>query len=80
MRRCAGREAQHRLGPGELFGEIGLLTGRPRSADVVARTPLRLLRLGGETFSRYLASLPDVAGELRSLALSRVAAQLGEAT
>ena len=74
-----GPGGRQRLGPGELFGEIGLLTGRPRSADVVARSTLRLLRLGGETFSRYLASLPDVAGELRSLALSRVAAQLGEA-
>jgi Na+:H+ antiporter len=74
-----GPGGQQRLGPGELFGEIGLLTGRPRSADVVARTTLRLLRLGGETFSRYLASLPDVAGELRRLALCRVAAQLGDA-
>jgi CRP-like cAMP-binding protein len=76
VRGWAGAQA---LGPGELFGEIGLLTGRPRSADVVARTPLRLLRLGRETFSRYLASLPDVADELRRLALSRAAAQLGAA-
>jgi hypothetical protein len=68
------------LGPGELFGEIGVLTGRPRSADVVARTTLSLLRVGGETFSRYLVSLPDVAAELRRLALCRAAAQLGEAT
>ena len=66
------------LGPGELFGEIGLLTGRPRSADVMARTTLRLLRLGNETFRRYLASLPDVSSELQRLALTRVTAQLGE--
>lgn len=65
------------LGPGDLFGEIGLLTGRPRSADVVARSTLRLLRLGRETFERHLASLPDVAGSLRRLALCRAAAQLG---
>ena len=68
------------LGPRELFGEIGLLTGRPRNADVVARTTLRLLRLGHDTFSRYVESLPDVVGELRSLALCRSATQPGEAS
>lgn len=76
--RGAGRAG--RLGPGELFGEIGLLTGRPRSADVVARSTLRLLRLGRDTFERYLESLPDVAGELRRLALTRAAAQLGSSS
>jgi hypothetical protein len=76
--RVAGRTAG--LGPGDVFGEIGLLTGRPRSADVVARTTLRLLRLGRDTFRHYLAALPDVAGELRRLALSRAAAQLGGAS
>jgi hypothetical protein len=68
------------LGPGDLFGEIGLLTGRPRSADVVARSTLRLLRLGRDTFDRHVASLPDVAGRLQRLALSRAAALPGPAS
>ena len=33
------------LGPGDLIGEIGLLERRPRSADVIASSPMRLLRL-----------------------------------
>jgi hypothetical protein len=71
----AGRHAGE-LGPGELFGEIGVLTGRPRSADVVARSQLRLLRLGRDMFHRYLEALPDVCGELRRLALCRATAEL----
>ena len=73
--RRAGRAI--RLGSGELFGEIGLLTGRRRSADVRARSTLRLLRLSRDTFGRYLEALPDVAGELGRLALLRATAQLG---
>jgi Cyclic nucleotide-binding domain len=64
------------LGPGDLFGEIGLLTGRPRSADVVARSTLRLLRVGRDTFERHLEPLPEVRDELRRLALSRAATRL----
>jgi CRP-like cAMP-binding protein len=33
------------LGPGDLIGEMGLLEHRPRNADVIASSPMRLLRL-----------------------------------
>jgi CRP/FNR family cyclic AMP-dependent transcriptional regulator len=33
------------LGPGDLIGEIGLLEHTPRNADVVASSPMRLLKL-----------------------------------
>ena len=64
------------LGPGDWFGEIGLLTGRSRTADVVAATPLRLLCLSGDVFRRHLHPLADVHGELSRVALLRAAAQL----
>jgi hypothetical protein len=64
------------LGPGDWFGEIGLLTRGRRTADVVAATPLRLLRLGGDVFRRHLHPLPDVHGELSRVALLRAAASL----
>jgi Cyclic nucleotide-binding domain len=64
------------LGPGDWFGEIGLLTGGRRTADVVAATPLRLLRLGGDVFRRHLHPLPDVHAELTRVALLRAAARL----
>jgi CRP-like cAMP-binding protein len=34
-----------RLGPGEHFGELSLITGRERSATVTAETPMRCLEV-----------------------------------
>lgn len=69
--------------PGEVFGEMSLLTGEPRSATVVARTPMELYQLNREHFDRVLAWSPHLAWALsRSLARrlrdsteSRVAAE-----
>lgn len=61
---------------GDFFGEIGLLTGGARTADVVARSALKLLRLSEETYRRYVRGLPDVERELGRLALLRAAAHL----
>ena len=33
------------LGKGDLIGEMGLLERRPRNADVIASSPMRLMRL-----------------------------------
>jgi len=65
------------LGPGDCFGEIGLLTGAARSADVIARSAVQLLRLSRETYRRYVHGLPDVDRQLLRLALMRAASQLG---
>ena len=67
------------LGPGEVFGEIGLLTGGERTADVVARTALRLMCLSGASYRRYLGGLAEVDRQLARLALARAAAQLSRA-
>ena len=40
------------LGPGDTFGEIGLLLTGHRTATVVARTPMRLVSLSGHDFER----------------------------
>jgi CRP-like cAMP-binding protein len=44
----------YRLGPGDCFGEMALLTGQRRSADVVALEDTSLWVLGQSTFERVL--------------------------
>jgi CRP/FNR family transcriptional regulator, cyclic AMP receptor protein len=40
-----GGEKIASLGPGDLIGEMGLLERRPRTADVIASSPMRLIKL-----------------------------------
>jgi CRP-like cAMP-binding protein len=47
------------LGPGDLFGEMALLTGEPRSATVRAETRSRVLRLERERFEALLREQPS---------------------
>jgi CRP/FNR family cyclic AMP-dependent transcriptional regulator len=60
----SGGKTLHRLIPGDHFGEISLLDGRPRSASVVAETPLSLLRLTRASFLRLVKEDADLARAL----------------
>lgn len=51
-----------RIPAGEFFGEIAMFTQSPRSADVVAVEPTRLLRLSGEAFLLMIKETPKLAG------------------
>jgi CRP/FNR family transcriptional regulator, cyclic AMP receptor protein len=53
-----------RLGPGDFFGELALLDGGPRTASVVAETPLVTIRIPRAEFRKMLKSEPDVAVKL----------------
>jgi CRP-like cAMP-binding protein len=56
-----GGRTIRRLGPGDFFGEIGLLDGGPRTATVVADGPLRALVLLRKEFRTLLMDEPKVA-------------------
>jgi acetate kinase len=43
------------LNPGDIFGEMSLLTGEPTSADVIAMEPCNILLIPQEIFSTFLA-------------------------
>lgn len=49
-----------RLKPGEYFGEMSLLDGGPRSASVIAETPLRLLVIKRRDFNTLLREAPEL--------------------
>jgi CRP-like cAMP-binding protein/small-conductance mechanosensitive channel len=51
------------VGP-DAFGEMGLMTGEPRSADVVATTDAECFRLDKGTFEAVLLARPEIAHEL----------------
>src|SRR5262245_61727362 len=53
-----------RLGPGDYFGEIGLVVGGERTADVVATGATTLLRLSHDAYTRYLAQMVEVESDL----------------
>jgi CRP-like cAMP-binding protein len=52
------------LTPGALAGEMALLSGQPRSADVLARTAVDCLRFEVATMDRLRQEAPDLAYHL----------------
>lgn len=49
------------IGPGEFFGELSAFDGEDRSANVTARTALRLLRMNRADFQLAIESTPAAA-------------------
>lgn len=49
------------LSPGELFGELALLTDLPRSATVIATDDVDVMTLDRKTFQTQLAQSPQIA-------------------
>jgi CRP-like cAMP-binding protein len=57
----------------DFFGEMGLMTGEPRTADVVAITDVECFRFDKSALQQILAERPEVAAEFsKTLARRRV--------
>src|SRR5712691_11948691 len=57
-------ETRGPLPPGAFFGEVSLLDGGPRSATIVAETPVRLLAISRRNFSVLLKEVPALTQSL----------------
>jgi CRP/FNR family cyclic AMP-dependent transcriptional regulator len=55
------------LGPGDFFGEVGLLERTLRNATVTAKTPMRLLTLTGWDLRRVERAAPQAVERVRSV-------------
>jgi len=80
-----------RLGPGDIFGEMALLTGEPRTADVIAETEIVCLKLQKEPLHQLMREHTAVAsflttilgqrllegGNIRSVGRYRIVGELG---
>ena len=59
-------------GPGDVFGELALLDGLPRSAGAVAMEQTVTLTLHREDFLRHLESCPGMASSIMEVLSARV--------
>jgi CRP-like cAMP-binding protein len=64
--------AGSQLQPGDFFGEMSLLDGEPRSATIVATTPVRLLVVDRSHFWRLLDETPDLVRRMLTILSRRV--------
>jgi CRP-like cAMP-binding protein len=69
-----GGRTRRRLGGGDTFGEIALLDGGPRTASVVAESPVRLLGITAWGFRALLAQHPSITLKLLEQVASRLRA------
>jgi CPA2 family monovalent cation:H+ antiporter-2 len=60
-----------KMGAGEFFGEIALLSGRPRSADVVALDFCKFLTLSQRDFRELLRRYPGIHAPIAAVARER---------
>jgi CRP-like cAMP-binding protein len=68
----AGRRSLGRVRPGEIFGEMAVISHAARSASAVARTPCRMLALDDQRFEVALKKKPMFALMLMSVLIHRL--------
>lgn len=60
------------MGPGDFFGEIGLLEAERRTASVIATSPMKVIVMTGRDFTDMEAKMPHVAEQIRTAIKERL--------
>jgi CRP/FNR family transcriptional regulator, cyclic AMP receptor protein len=66
----------NRLGPGDFFGEIALVSREPRTATVVATSPVRALVITEWSFRQLLDDAPRVKTKVMEAMAQRLAPEM----
>jgi len=75
---AVGHEAHGTVGPGDYFGELSLIDGLPRSAEITAGPDgLRTFALTKWTFTELLDAHPELARQLLLVMVARLRASEG---
>jgi CRP/FNR family cyclic AMP-dependent transcriptional regulator len=67
-----GDDVINTMGPGQFFGEIAIVTGQPRTASVIASSPVHALVIESHAFQRLLAEAPDIRTKVERAAWERL--------
>jgi CRP/FNR family transcriptional regulator, cyclic AMP receptor protein len=68
-----GGRTVKQLGPGDFFGEMSLLTRAPRTASVIARTPMECITLSAAGLKKVLLDNPQITLSMLSTLADRIA-------
>jgi CRP-like cAMP-binding protein len=66
-----GGETVRTLGPGDMFGEVGVVERGRRTADVMATSPMRLLTMRIWSFNKLADEIPEFGARASELAQGR---------
>jgi CRP/FNR family cyclic AMP-dependent transcriptional regulator len=61
-----GEQLLAELGPGDFFGEMGLVGDTRRNANVIASSPLTVVVMTAQAFRQTSRELPEVAAKIRA--------------
>jgi len=60
----SGRLKRHTLVPGDYFGEMSVIDGGPRTATIMALSPVVVLRLDSDTFDQLIATHSSISRKM----------------
>ena len=72
VRLVRGAKTLDIIKPGEIFGEVAVITGHPRTASAVAKGVCRVLSLDAEQFQQAIQKTPQFALMLMGILINRL--------